>query len=177
MKKSVIILFLTAAFLNVYGQKSADALFRKYSGKDGYVTMTFKGNLLHLFTSSCREDDNDFWPDDLTEIRILVQEDNIDKKHNFLKFVENDLNNGEYEEFMNIKKSGQDIRILARTTGTHIKELLLVGGGKDNLLIQVKGNITRGEARRFSSKCKDGRGMKLTVKNDQKNQVTILAEK
>jgi hypothetical protein len=42
---------------------------------------------------------------------------------------------------MNIRKSDPDIRMLVRTEGKHIKEFLIVGGGKDNLLIQVKGNI------------------------------------
>ncbi len=158
-----MMLMLAAALMNVSGQKSADAMFRKYAGKDGYITMTLQGNLLKLFTSCDSEKGNDFWPDDLTEVRILVQEDNTRKSNNFLDFVRHDLNTGEYEEYMNIRKSDQDIRMLVRTEGKHIKEFLIVGGGKDNLLIQVKGNISPAEARRFSSRCKDSGNIKFKM--------------
>lgn len=163
MKKTLMMLLLAAALINVSGQKSADALFKKYAGKDGYITMTFQGNLLKLFTSCDRDNGKDFWPNDLTEIRILVQEDNMRNNNNFLDFVRHDLNVVEYEEYMNISKSDQDVKMLVRTEGKHIKELLIVGGGKDNLLIQVKGNISPAEARRFSSKCKDCGNIKFTM--------------
>ena len=44
-----------------------------------------------------------------------------------------------YEEFMRVKESDQDLRMLVRTEGKRFKEFLLIAGGEDNAVIQIKG--------------------------------------
>ena len=150
MKKLFMVLILTVLCSLSYGQKSIETLFDKYSGMDGFVKLEIKGNLLKSFTLP-EAGENNFWPDDLTEIRILVQDDECKSEMNFLDILENDINLRGYEEFMRITESEQDLRIMVMVKDDIVREFLLVGKGEKNVLIQVKGNMTRKDAKRFSS--------------------------
>jgi hypothetical protein len=161
MKRILWILILTASFSFVYGQKSIDALFSKYAGNDGFVTITLKGNLLKLLRSEIDEGEKCQWPGKITEIRILVQEDEGIRVENFYDVVMKDINVRDYEEFMRVKDSDQDLRILVRTEGDVISEFLMIGGGEDNLIIQIRGKITFEEAENLSSRVKKDHGMKM----------------
>lgn len=157
MKRLLLIAALTMTITIVSGQKSIDALFDKYAGKDGFTTVTINGNLLKLI--SCLDDDKDNpIPANLTEIRILTQEDKNIKVENFYDLVIKDIDLADYDEFMRVKESDQDLRMLVRTEGNKFKEFLLVAGGKDNALIQIKGNMTFEEAKKFSSDARKNHG-------------------
>jgi hypothetical protein len=52
---------------------------------------------------------------------------------------------------MSVRESDQDIKMYVRAKGRVINEFLLIGGGEDNFIIQIKGNITFGEAEDFSA--------------------------
>lgn len=163
MKKLIIIVALTFIGSFVFGQKSIDALFAKYAGRDGFVTVTINGNLLKLISCLDDDDKDNSLPADVTEIRILVQEDDNLRVENFYDLVIKDLNLERYEEFMRIKESDQDLRMLVRTEGRSFKEFLLLGGGDDNLVIQVKGNMTFSEAKKFSADAKLNHGLNLVA--------------
>ena len=74
MKRLLLFTVLTITFTFVYGQKSIDALFEKYAGKDGFTTVTINGNLLKLAKCFDNDDDHDdnSIPANITEIRILI---------------------------------------------------------------------------------------------------------
>ena len=157
-----IALIMLSAALNA--QKSIDALFDKYAGKDGFVTVTINGNLLKLAASLDNDDKSGSMPKNLTQIRILAQEDDTMKVENFYDLVIKDLDLKQYEEFMQVKSSDQDVRMLVRTEGDKFKEFLLIVGGKDNALIQIKGSMTLAEAKKFADDSKKDNGMNM-VKN------------
>ena len=58
MKKLLLFTILSITFTFVYGQKSIDALFEKYAGKDGFTTVTINGNLLKLAKCFGNDDDH-----------------------------------------------------------------------------------------------------------------------
>ena len=161
MKKLFWIITLLASLSVINGQKSIDALFNTYAGRDGFVSITINGNLLKL--ARVLDDDNEEnpLPGDITQIRILVQEDEELQVENFYDMVIRDIYVKDYEEFMTVKESHQDIRMLVRSDGNIFKEFLLVSGGEDNFIIQVKGNMTYKEARKFASDIKNGNGTNL----------------
>jgi hypothetical protein len=157
MKKIMLVFAFTISVTLVSGQKSIDALFEKYAGRDGFTTVTINGNLLKL--ASCHEDDKEnSFPANITEIRILAQDDDKLKVDNFYNMVIRDLNLGSYEEFMRIKESDQDLKMLVRSEGNKFKEFLLIAGGDDNAIIQIKGNMTYQEAKKFCDKAKKDHG-------------------
>jgi hypothetical protein len=165
MKRILVLLVLITSFSFVNGQRSVDALFGKYADKDGFVTIQLTGDLLK-FVASHDDRDEDQWMGKITEIRILTQEDEAVPVENFYEYVMKDLNLNDYEEFMSVKKSDQDLRMLVRADGNVIKEFLLIGGGEDNLIIQIKGKMTYKDAENFSSQVKNDHGRdKLTILN------------
>lgn len=143
-----MILFLLA--INVFSQNSIDRLFERYSGNDGFVSVSFSGNILNLISS---EDDkkNDHWPKNVTEVRILAQDDKDLNTENFYDLAKKELDTRDYEEYLSVKESDQDIKMYVRAKGKVIHEFLLIGGGEDNFIIQIKGNITFKEAEDFSA--------------------------
>jgi hypothetical protein len=66
---------------------------------------------------------------------------------------------------MRVKKSDQDLRMLVRSEGNKFKEFLLIAGGTDNALIQVKGSMTYEDAKKFSKDAEKDHGMNLIPKN------------
>ena len=160
MKKILLSIALTVLLTTVYSQKSIDALFSKYANQKGFVSIQINGNLLDL--ARCLDDD-DALPLNISEIRLLVQDDNIKNVDNFYDMVIKGINTDEYEEFMSVKESDQDLRMLVRTEGRKIKEFLLIGGGKDNMVIQIKGEMTYSEAKRFSEDAKKNHGLNITA--------------
>jgi hypothetical protein len=157
MKKILLIVAVMITASAAYGQKSIDALFEKYAGKDGFTTVTINGSLLKL--AGCMEgNDEGSLPANITEIRILTQEDENIKVENFYDMVIKDIDLNLYEEFMRVKESSQDVRMLVRAEGKNFKEFLLIAGGDDNALIQIKGNMCLEEAKKFSSDAKNSHG-------------------
>jgi hypothetical protein len=163
MKKILLILVFISAAAVAKAQKSIDALFSKYSGRDGFVTVTISGDLLKLVgrLDDDNGEDNELRSGNISAIRILAQDDDNLKVENFYDQVMKDIDTRQYEEFMRIKESDQEVRMLVRTEGNRFREFLLVAGGEDNVLIQVKGNMTYSEARKFSEKAKKEHGMDM----------------
>jgi hypothetical protein len=158
MKRIFGILVVLVLMGAAYGQRSIDRLFERYANNDGFVTLTISGNLLNLLKSDENEWNENHWPEKITEIRILVQEDKNKSFENFYDLVKRDLDSRDYEEFMTVKKSDQDFKMLVRMDGKIIREFLLIGGGEDNFIIQAKGKITVKEAEDFSREAKKGHG-------------------
>ena len=163
MKKLFLFIILTTLTSAVYSQKSIDALFDKYAGKDGFVTITLNGDLLNFMNNSEDKDDDDSLPESITEIRILVQEDDNIKVDNFYDMVIGGIDLNRYEEFMRVKESDQDLRMLVRAEGKKFTEFLLIGGGEDNLLIQIKGVLTLDEVKKISNNAKKGNGLNIVA--------------
>jgi hypothetical protein len=161
MKRIFGILVVSALMGVAYGQRSIDRLFERYADNDGFVSFTISGNLLNLLKSDRNEWDDNHWPDKITEIRILVQEDENRGIENFFDLAKRDLDKRDYEEFMTVKNTDQDLKMLVRMDGEIIREFLLIGGGEDNFIIQAKGRITVKEAEDFSREAKKEHGRNM----------------
>jgi hypothetical protein len=167
MKNLLLIAVLTSFFTFSYGQKSIDALFDRYAGKDGFTTVTINGNLLSLADMFCDdENEKDQFPGKISVIRILTQEDTTLKVVNFYDLVMKDIDVKQYEEFMRVKESDQDLRILVRSEGKKLKEFLLIAGGDDNALIQIKGELSLEDAKRISEDVRKNNGVEKVAEHN-----------
>jgi hypothetical protein len=162
MKKLSLVAVLMITFTLSYGQKSIDALFEKYAGKDGFTTVTINGSLLKLARCFDSGDDHtDKIPDGLTEIRILSQEDKSLNAGNFYNMIIKDIDLTSYEEFMRVKETNQDLRMLVRMEGRRFREFLMIAGGEDNAVIQIKGDLTFDDAKKLSEDVIKNNGMDI----------------
>jgi hypothetical protein len=161
MKRLLVFFVLIITATIVYGQKSIDYLFEKYAGKDGFTTVTIDGTILKLAHCFGEKNDENSIPADITEIRILAQDNDSMKVENFYDMVIKDIDLKNYDEFMRVKESDQDLRMLVRSEGNKFKEFLLIAGGSDNALIQIKGNITYEEAKKLSKEAEKNHGLNI----------------
>lgn len=165
MKKILLFIVISLTITTLSAQKSIDALFEKYSGKDGFVCVSISGNLLKLLTvSDENENENDDrLPANVTEIRILAPENKDVVVENFYDLAMKGIRVGDYEEFMSVEKSNQDLKMFVRAEGNKFREFLLIAGGEDNALIQIKGEMTFKEARKFSENAKKNNGLNIVT--------------
>jgi hypothetical protein len=166
MKRSLLIIASVLALTPLNGQKSIDALFNKYSSKDGFVAVTVSGNLFKL--ASCLDSDRDDSNSNsisanVTEIRILAPTDKETNSANFYDLVFHGIDLDDYEEFMRVKKSDQEIVMLVRSEGRAFREFLLVAGGEDNALVQIKGKMTFKDAKKLSNDIKNSSGLNIDM--------------
>jgi hypothetical protein len=168
MKKLLFFTVLMIVTTVIYGQKSIDALFEKYAGREGFTTVTISGDLLKL--ARCLDDHNEAevnnLPASITEIRVLAQEKDNEHVENFYKLVIDDIDLKNYDEFMRVKKSDQDLRMLVRSEGNKFREFLLIAGGEDNAIVQIKGNMTYGEARKFAKEAEKNHGLDIVANHN-----------
>lgn len=162
MKKLIGIIALFTATLTMNAQKSIDALFEKYSGKEGFVSVTINGNLLKL--AAALDDEDKSMPKDITLIRILAQDEDKISSENFYDQVIKDIDLSKYEEFMSVLESDEKVRMLVKSEGNKFSEFLLIAGGKDsNAIIQIKGLMTLEEARKFANDAEKNRGSNVVI--------------
>lgn len=163
MKKLILFVVLTISATFVYGQKSIDDLFERYAGQEGFTTITINGNLLKFLSCLGDNKEEHSVPTGLSEIRLLTQDNDSLKVENFYTLVIKDIDLKKYDEFMRIKESDEDLRMLVKSEGNKFKEFLLIAGGKDNAVIQIKGNMTFDDAKKFSSAAKKNHGMNVVA--------------
>jgi hypothetical protein len=166
MKKLLFTIVLTITASLAYSQKSIDELFDRYAGKDGFTTVTINGGLLKLAHLLGDNDEDNSFPLNITEIRVLAQEDKTMNVENFYNEVIKDIDLKNYEEFMRVKNSDENLRMLVRSEGNRFKEFLLIAGGDDNAIIQIKGNMTYEEAKKFAKDAERDHRLKLIPDNE-----------
>jgi hypothetical protein len=163
MKKLFGIIAFVMAAATINAQSSIDALFDKYSGKDGFVSVTINGNLLKLAASL--DEDDESMPKNVTLIRILTQDDDKMTVDNFYDQVIKDIDLSKYEEFMSVLEKDEKLKMLVRTEGDKFSEFLMIAGGKDNnAIIQIKGLMSLEEAKKFARDAEKSHGSNVTIK-------------
>jgi hypothetical protein len=145
MKKLIIALsMLVYSSVFVYGQNSAvDQLFNRYAEKDGFTTVSISKGMFNLFA---REDESTAEFNKaikgLESIRILAPDETLPKGSlNFYKEICKSLPVTQYEELLSVKEKDQVFKMLIRRKAGIITEFLMIGGGNENVLISITGNI------------------------------------
>jgi hypothetical protein len=145
MKKLVLIIIAIYNGLVLQAQTNpVDALFDKYSEKDGFTVVSISGKMFSMFANEDAENkDVDNVISNLKSIKILTVEDSLlNKNLNFYTELSKKLDMTLYEELMVVKTGPDMTKFLIRQSGNKISELLVVTGGPGgNSLISVKGNL------------------------------------
>jgi len=135
------------------GQKNGiDAFFTRYEGKEGFTTVNISGNLFNLFANTSENDVEQEVSIDVSSVRILsINDENVTGRINFMDELKNSIDRGGYEELMIVKNAENDVRVMVKTSGRMIRELLVISGGRDNALVQVKGSFERKDIRKLAN--------------------------
>lgn len=122
-------------------QKNAtDALFDKYSGKEGFSSVYISSRMLGLFTP--KEEGKELI-NRLSSIRILTAgNEGVARGTDLYTELGRNMDLSLYEELMVVKEAGQTTKFLILPKGERIAELLVISGGiNDNSLISIKGDF------------------------------------
>ena len=145
MKKSILLLFIIVLTVSSFAQRNPiDAIFDKYAGNEGITTVYISSKMFSMMAGVDLDDDElEDVINNLKSIRILTVDDpELNKKLNFFRELEKDLNLNGYEELMVVKESDKDLKFLVKEKGKRIDELLMIGGGPgQNVLISIKGDL------------------------------------
>jgi hypothetical protein len=152
MKRIIWITLFSIFTIAGFGQKAVDSIFSEYSGKDGYVTVNVSGGLLKFAAMLDRHDEDlNAMASCITRIRILAQDEDNGTDPGFYTRIMDQLDRSVYEEMMDITSSGTKAKILVKADGDTFSEFLMVVGGDDNALIQIKGKMTTEDIQRLSA--------------------------
>jgi len=145
MKKQLVLFIAMWFSLVIKAQTNPiDAMFDKYSERDGFTVVSISGRMLSMFADSDSETD----PAEnvlrsLKSVRILTVEDSLlNKSLNFYSELTKKLDISAYEELMLIKEGPDITRFLIQQKGKVITELLvIIGGPGGNSLISIRGEL------------------------------------
>ncbi len=142
--KKLFVLFITMCFSLVIKAQTnpIDAMFDKYSERDGFTVVSISGRMLSMFSDS-DTDAADNVLSKLKSVRILSVEDSLlNKDLNFYSELTRKLDISFYEELMLIKEGPNITRFLIQQKGKVITELLVITGGPaGNSLISIRGEL------------------------------------
>lgn len=141
MKRFSIIIAMLGISLSLFAQpRGINRLYHTYSGEEGVISMTLPGFVLR-FAANVGELEG---PEEellrsIRSMRILTIEDNDRYKNvNFareVRFTPDD----EYVLLLEVHEDDDDVLIMARRDGDVFRDLIIVVGGEDNVIVQMKG--------------------------------------
>jgi len=158
MKKTVLLLAFIIITLGLAAQRNGiDNFFSRYAGLDGYTTVNINGDLLGFFAKF----DDDAELNDLSRkiisIRIITSEGGIRHPEvSFASELDGVIRRGGYEELMTVRNPDDDVRIMVKTAGETIKEILVLASGDKETVIQIKGSFKQNDVENLSRRHIEG---------------------
>ncbi len=143
MKRFAIILTILGISLSLFAQpRGINQLFATYSGEEGVISMTLPGFILR-FAANVGELEG---PERelfhaVRSMRILtINDESRFKNINFAKEISFKPGNG-YELLLEVHEDDDDVLIIARKDREVYKDLFIIVGGEDNVVVQLKGRV------------------------------------
>lgn len=147
MRKIALLIPVLLLPLMLTAQKTPiDKLFNKYYGKKGFTTVLVTQDMFEVISNMEKEKgDIEGTLGKISRVRVIAQEDEADVEAvNFmeeLKGVEFD----DYKELVVVKEADQEVLVLAKEEDGKLRELLVLVGGEDNVLVSIEGKFTMGD--------------------------------
>lgn len=154
MKKLILAFAVFFMCTLAFGQSyPVDALFDKYSEREGFTSVYISGKMLGFLAGLEGSTDNkNSVLTSLKSIRILSQDSlSTDMEINFYDELKRELDLSIYEELMVVREGREVTKFLVRQKGENVSELLLISGSPGgNSLISIRGNINLKELSEMS---------------------------
>jgi len=144
MKRVLLILALSIGTLSVSAQNfSSEFIYQKYKGSEGVISIWLPGIAMKLAASIA---DLDGPEKDLLRcvksMKVLTIEDSdLYPDVNFANEIKIRENRGAYELLLEVHDGEDDVIICGKMKDDKLKDLLIVVGGSDNVLVHIKGRM------------------------------------
>jgi hypothetical protein len=128
----------------VNAQKSPiEKLFKKYYGKEGFTTVLVNQEAFEVISHMEKsKGEINGTLDKIKRVRVIAQDEcDSTKAVNFMEELKG-TDFSDYKELVVVKESDQEVMVLAKEEDGKLAELLVLVGGKDNVLVSVEGSFT-----------------------------------
>jgi len=121
---------------------SSEALYQKYRGEEGVVSIWLPGIAMKLAAGIADLDaEEDALLRSIRSLRVLtIEESDLYPEVNFaeeVKFKEN----GKYKLLLQVSDGKEDVLICAKMKKNKLRDILIVVGGDENVMVHIKGRI------------------------------------
>ena len=144
MKKTIFSAIIALFCVSLSAQTlEISNLYYNYKGEDGVVTMRIPGFVMRLAGSIADlEREEKQLLRSMKSLHLVVIEDtDLNREVNFVEHVDlHNLRNG-YHLLLQVKDGKEDVAILAREKKGRIKDLVVLVGGDENVMVHIKGRM------------------------------------
>ena len=141
MKKLLFVFALMLVSTSAFSQ-TVDNIFNEFKDKPGAQVINLSKSLLSMFTSSNMDEKNKKLLENIDSMQILHIEDNKKTCKEFIKKAEK-MNTDGYETMANVKEEDETTRILTRSNGDTINDVIILHIENDECtLLQISGKIS-----------------------------------
>lgn len=146
MKKyTFLIIALIMVLTSCSYEPGVSEAFNKYRFKDGVVTVSVPGWVIHLASGFADLDESEReLLDCIDKVKVIAVDDhelnNSINLHD--EFYERVNKRGEYEELLVVRDQDESVTIFGVMEEDVISEMLILVGGDDNAMVYIKGEIS-----------------------------------
>lgn len=144
MKKIILAALISAFSLTLFAQPDGiNSLYYDYKGEDGVVAMRIPGFVMKLAGSIADlEGPERELLRSLKSVTVLtIEENHLYPGVNFTEEVDVSNMRGGYKLLLEVHEEDEDVIIAAREKNGKIRDLIVIVGGGDNVLVHVKGRM------------------------------------
>lgn len=120
-----------------------EILYQKYRGEEGIISLWIPGIAMKLAASIADlEVEEEALLRSIKSLRVLTIEDtDLYPDVNFTKEVDFKPGRNGYQLLMQVTEGGEDVMILGREKGGKLKDILVLVGGEENVMVHIKGRM------------------------------------
>ena len=143
--KKVLITLIALVMGSVLFAQSADInrLYHQYSGEDEVISMYIPGFLCRLAAKIGDLDrEEEVLLRSIRSVKILVVENEyINERVNFVKEINLKKIDPDYVPLISVHEEDQDVLILGRKKGETLRDLVVIVGGEENVMVSIRGRL------------------------------------
>ena len=144
MKKLFFSAILLTFGLSMFAQPAGfDRLYYEYKGEEGVMALKIPGFVMKLAGSIADLDHEEkALLKSLRSVTVLtIEEDHLYPDVNFAQEINLSNMKGGYKMLMEVHNGDEDVIIAAREKNGKLRDLIVVVGGDDNVLVHVRGRM------------------------------------
>ena len=144
MKKLILSLLIISIGLTLFAQPAGfDRLYYQYKGEEGVIALKIPGFVMRLAGSIADLDrDEKELLRSLRSVTVLtIEEEHLYPNVNFTDEINLSKLDNNYKLLMEVHEDDEDVIIAAREKNGKLRDLIVVVGGDENVLVHVRGRM------------------------------------
>jgi hypothetical protein len=144
MKKLIISSLMLAFSISLFAQPAGfDRLYYQYKGEEGVIALKIPGFVMRLAGSIADLDrDEKELLRSLRSVTVLtIEEEHLYPNVNFTDEINLSKLDNNYKLLMEVHEDDEDVIIAAREKNGKLRDLIVVVGGDENVLVHVRGRM------------------------------------